>query len=162
MVFPMKGICLIQESCHCGGVPAFAMRVSLGAVPGNETSGDSGTIQFGHSIDQSTVFGGSVLSSCRFCRCSRKIGKLWLVSVCSHEMSFVGLPVAARMHVLLVFQMRVDLLIGQHRLRSRVIQHTLSTQDPHSQRTLRLYPNLTHGIEHRAEDHWQVALCPGS
>jgi hypothetical protein len=63
---PIKGICLIQEFCHRGGVSALSTKVSLGVEPGRDIAGVSGTIIFGQSMDQSMVFGGSALRSLRF------------------------------------------------------------------------------------------------
>ena len=56
IVLPISGICFNQESCQRGGVPALATRASLGMKGGNVIFGNSGTIQFGQSIDQSTAF----------------------------------------------------------------------------------------------------------
>ena len=75
-VFPIKGMCFIQESCHKGGVVAFAVSLPRELCVGTLISEDSGVMVLGQSIDQSTVFGGRDLRRWMFWRCSRKIGML--------------------------------------------------------------------------------------
>ena len=65
-VFPIKGIYLIQESCHNGGVLAFAISLPRKVDVGTLISEDSAVMVSGQSIDQSTVSGGRDLRSWRF------------------------------------------------------------------------------------------------
>ena len=62
-VFPIKGICFIQESCHDGGVAAFAISFPCKVFVGTLKSEDSGVMVLGQSIDQSSAFGGRDLRS---------------------------------------------------------------------------------------------------
>ena len=70
-VVPIKGMYFIQESCHNGGVAAFAISFPCKDFVGTLMSEDSGVMVLGHSIDQSSVFGGRDLRRWRFWRCSR-------------------------------------------------------------------------------------------
>ncbi len=70
-VFPIKGMYFIQESCHDGGVAAFAISFPCKVFVGTLMSEDSGVMVLGQSIDQSSVFGGRDLRRWRFRRCSR-------------------------------------------------------------------------------------------
>ena len=70
-VFPIKGMYFIQESCHNGGVAAFAISLPCKGFVGTLMSEDSGVMVLGQSIDQSSVFGGRDLRRWKFWRCSR-------------------------------------------------------------------------------------------
>ena len=62
ITFPIKGMCLTQESCHNGGVVAFATSFAREVVVGTLISEDSAIIVLGQSMDQSTVLGGRDLT----------------------------------------------------------------------------------------------------
>lgn len=70
-VLPIKGMYCTQESCHTGGVAAFAISFPCEVLVGTLMSEDSGVMVLGQSIDQSSVFGGRDLRRWRFWRCSR-------------------------------------------------------------------------------------------
>ena len=80
ILFPINGICFTHESCHNGGVVAFAMSFRTGFV-GTLISEDAGVIVAGQSNDQSSEFGGRDFTSATFLRCSRKMGILQAISI---------------------------------------------------------------------------------
>ena len=141
-------------------MPALAIRGERGVVLGEETSGTSprsetwpslrsGTIQFGHSIDQSIASGGRACKSARFVRCSRKMGKLrWCVRSRQPRVSF--------------FAGRLYLQLGEHVPSPRILQHALPAHHPNPQRRPPLSSSFARGFDYCSEDRWEIARCPGS
>lgn len=71
IVRPIRGKYFSHESCHNGGVEAFATSLPLAVFVGTQISDDSGVMTAGQIMDQSIELAGRLLRSRMFWPCAR-------------------------------------------------------------------------------------------